>query len=61
MGTVVCDRLETQLITQEVALAVMRWTLVLRGGKVLGTSTMVVRKFTDGWKVVSDHSTTLEP
>jgi ketosteroid isomerase-like protein len=61
MGTVVCDRLETQLITQEVALAVMRWTLVLKGGKVLGTSTMVVRKFTDGWKVVSDHSTTLEP
>jgi ketosteroid isomerase-like protein len=61
MGTVVCDRLETQLITQEVALAVMRWTLMLKGGKVLGTSTMVVRKFTDGWKVVSDHSTTLEP
>lgn len=61
MGTVVCDRLETQLITSEVALAVMRWTLVLKGGKVLGTSTMVVRKFADGWKVVSDHSTTLEP
>ena len=61
MGTVVCERLETQLITPEVALAVMRWTLYLKGGKVLGTSTMVLRKFTEGWKVVSDHSTTLEP
>jgi hypothetical protein len=39
----------------------LRWTLNLRGGKVLGTSTMVVRKFADGWKFISDHSTTLEP
>jgi len=61
MGNVVCDRLETQLITPEVALAVMRWTLYLKGGKVLGTSSLVVRQFSDGWKVISDHSTTLEP
>jgi ketosteroid isomerase-like protein len=61
MGTVVCDRLETQLITPEVALVLMRWTLYLKGGKVLGTSTLVVRKFSNGWKVVSDHSTTVEP
>jgi ketosteroid isomerase-like protein len=61
MGNVVCDRLETQLITPNVGLAVMRWTLYLKGGKVLGTSSIVVRKFADGWKVVSDHSTTLEP
>jgi hypothetical protein len=61
MGNVVCDRLETQLIKTDVALAVMRWTLYLKGGKVLGTSSLVVRQFSDGWKVVSDHSTTLEP
>ena len=61
MGTVVCDRLETQLITPEVASVLMRWTLYLKGGKVLGTSTLVVRKFSDGWKVVSDHSTTFQP
>jgi hypothetical protein len=61
MGNVVCDRLETQLITPDVALAVMRWTLFLKGGKVLGTSSLVVRQFSDGWKVISDHSTTLEP
>jgi hypothetical protein len=61
MGTVVCERLETQLITTEVALVVMRWTLYLKGGKVLGTSSMVTRHFEEGWKVVSDHTTTLEP
>jgi hypothetical protein len=61
MGNVVCQGLETQLITPEVALVVMRWTLYLKGGKVLGTSSIVARKFVDGWKVVSDHSTTLEP
>lgn len=61
MGSLVCDRLETQLITTELALVVDRWTLFLKGGKVLGTSTMVVRKFADGWKVISDHSSTVEP
>ena len=61
MGNLVCERVETQLITPETALVVTRWTLNLRGGKVLGTSTMVGRKFADGWKFISDHSTTLEP
>jgi ketosteroid isomerase-like protein len=61
MGNLVCDRLETQLMTPELALVVDRWTLYLKGGRVLGTSTMVVRKFADGWKIISDHSTTLEP
>jgi hypothetical protein len=61
MGHVVCDRLETQLITPDVALAIMRWSLFLKGGKTLGISSLVVRHFADGWKVVSDHSTTLEP
>jgi hypothetical protein len=61
MGHVVCDRVETQLITPEVALAIMHWNLYLKGGKTLGISSLVVRHFADGWKVVSDHSTTLEP
>jgi hypothetical protein len=61
MGTVVCESLESQLVTSEVASVVMRWTLYLKGGKILGTSTMVIRKFEEGWKVISDHSTTLEP
>ena len=61
MGNLVCERLETQLITPETALIVTRWTLYLKGGKVLGTSTMVGRKFAEGWKIISDHSTTLEP
>jgi ketosteroid isomerase-like protein len=61
MGSLICDRLETQMMTAELALAVDRWTLYLKGGKVLGTSTMVVRKFEDGWKIISDHSSTVEP
>jgi ketosteroid isomerase-like protein len=61
MGTVVCEGLESQLVTPEVAFVLMRWTAYLKGGKILGTSTMVIRKFQEGWKVISDHSTTLEP
>lgn len=61
MGSLVCERLETQLMTPELALVVDRWTLYLKGGKVLGTSTMVVRKFADTWKIISDHSSTVEP
>jgi uncharacterized protein (TIGR02246 family) len=61
MGSLTCDRLETQMMTPELALVVDRWTLYLKGGKILGTSTMVVRKFVDGWKIISDHSSTVEP
>ena len=61
MGNLICERVETQLITPDTALVVTRWTLYLKGGKVLGTSTMVARNFADGWKFISDHSTTLEP
>lgn len=61
MGTLVSDHLETQLVSPDVALVFNRWTAHLKGGRVLGTSTMVVRKFSDGWKIISDHSTTLEP
>ena len=61
MGTLVSDHLETQLVNSDVALVFNRWTAHLRGGRVLGTSTMVVQKFSDGWKIISDHSTTLEP
>ena len=61
MGTLVSDHLETQLVSQDVALVFNRWTAHLKGGRVLGTSTMVVHKFSDGWKIISDHSTTLEP
>jgi ketosteroid isomerase-like protein len=61
MGNLVCERVETQLISNDTGLVVTRWTLYLKGGKVLGTSTMVARRFTEGWKFISDHSTTLEP
>jgi uncharacterized protein (TIGR02246 family) len=61
MGTLVSDHLETQLVSPDVALVFNRWTAHLKGGRVLGTSTMVAHKFSDGWKIISDHSTTLEP
>ncbi len=61
MGQLVCERLETQLLTPEIALCETHWTLHLKGGTTVGQSTLVVRKFAEGWKLVSDHTSVAEP
>lgn len=60
MGTLKFDQLETSLLSDGVALVLGRWYLDQQGTKVEGNFTLVLKKFDDGWKIVHDHSSTLE-
>ncbi len=60
MGTLKFDQLETSLLSDGVALVLGRWYLDQQGPQVEGNFTLVLKKFDDGWKIVHDHSSTLE-
>jgi SnoaL-like domain len=61
MGTLLPDRIQIQMVSADVAVALDWWTVVLRKGKVLGTSTMVLRKIAGNWVIVVMHSSLVEP
>jgi hypothetical protein len=49
------------MVSADVAVALDWWTVILKKGKVLGTSTMVLRKINDSWSIVVMHSSIVEP
>jgi ketosteroid isomerase-like protein len=61
MGSITPDRVQIQMVTPDVAIALDWWTANVKRTKILGTSTMVLRKFDDGWKVVVAHTSFVEP
>jgi uncharacterized protein (TIGR02246 family) len=61
MGTLIPDRIQIQMVSADVAVALDWWTGVMRKGKVLGTSTMVLRKIDGNWVIVVMHSSFVEP
>jgi uncharacterized protein (TIGR02246 family) len=61
MGSVIYDRVQIQLVSPDVAVGLDWWTVVQKRGKVLGTSTMVLRKIDGNWVIVVMHSSFVEP
>ena len=61
MGSLLPARVQIQMVSADVAVALDWWTLVLKKGKVLGTSTMVLRKINGNWAIVVMHSSLVEP
>jgi hypothetical protein len=61
MGSVIFDRVQIQLVSPDVAVGLDWWTVIQRRGKVLGTSTMVLRKISGNWVIVVMHSSVVEP
>lgn len=61
MGSVIPDRIQIQMVSADVAVALDWWTVVQKRGKVLGTSTMVLRKIDGNWVIVVMHSSFVEP
>jgi beta-aspartyl-peptidase (threonine type) len=61
MGTLNPDRIQIQMITPDVAVALDWWTMQQPRRKVFGTTTATLRKFSDGWKVVLAHTSFVEP
>jgi hypothetical protein len=61
MGSLLPERIQIQMVSADVAVALDWWTVILKRGKVLGTSTMVLRKINDNWAIVVMHSSIVEP
>jgi beta-aspartyl-peptidase (threonine type) len=59
MGKLVFSDLRVELLGPESAFVRGAWKLTMSDGKTPhGIFTLVFRKFTDGWKIVHDHSST---
>ena len=60
MGTANSERLEIRVLTSDLATAVNSWSMQFPKAKVLGTSLVTLRKFPDGWRVISGHTSSSE-
>jgi ketosteroid isomerase-like protein len=61
MATVTLQRAKIQKLSPDFYLALTWFTFRRRGKDAFSTDTMIFRKFPDGWKVISGHSSFLEP
>ena len=56
MGTLAFSELEINLLGRDAAFILGRWALDRLGG----VFTLVARKFPEGWRIVSDHTSSVE-
>jgi len=62
MGSIELVRIQVRLVKPDLALALTWWTINFPSShkKVVGTTTMNLQKFDDGWKIVASHSSANE-
>jgi ketosteroid isomerase-like protein len=63
MGYIEPSRMKIKLLRPDLAVAMSWWVTSFPGRsktKVIGATTMNLQKFSDGWKIVVSHSTTVE-
>jgi len=57
MGRLRFDEIDVQPLGPDAALARGRWHLVMKdGSEPNGLFTLILRRFSDGWKIVHDHT-----
>jgi len=63
MGTAQPSRIQIKLVREDQAVAVTWWGITHANSKVrtVGNTTMNLQKFSDGWKIVLEHSSIAEP
>jgi ketosteroid isomerase-like protein len=61
MGTLDFSELEVRQLGPDAALVLGRWHLRRQSGDIGGIFTLVFQKFSDGWKIVHDHTTQSPP
>jgi uncharacterized protein (TIGR02246 family) len=61
MGTTTLQRVKLQRLSPEFFLALTWYTFTRNTKNSYCTDTMIFRKFPDGWKIMSGHSSFLEP
>jgi hypothetical protein len=60
MGTVSSERLEIRLLTPDLATIANSWSMQFPKSKILGTTTGTLRKFAEGWRVITAHTSSCE-
>ena len=61
MGTLTFSDLEIRSLGPDSALALGSWKLDLGPKNVQGKTTLIFRRFPEGWRIVHDHSSAAEP
>jgi ketosteroid isomerase-like protein len=63
MGSIQPSRIQIKLIRSDLATALTWWTITYPTSKVhvVGNTTMNLQKFSNGWKVILEHSSFAEP
>ncbi len=60
MGKLTIDHQEISMLGSSAALVLGQWHLDNQGEQKEGNFSLVLRKMSDGWKIIHDHSSTLE-
>jgi len=61
MGTLEFSDLEVRPLGSDAALVLGKWHLQRRAGDVGGVFTLVFHKFSEGWRIIHDHTTQSPP
>ena len=56
MGTLTFSDLQIEMLGPAGAFVRGRWHLKMSGGEAGGLFTLIFRKFSDGWKIIHDHT-----
>jgi hypothetical protein len=60
MGKLSSERLEIRVLTSDLATIVNSWAMRFPNAKVVGITTGTLRKFPEGWRVISGHTSSSE-
>ena len=60
MGTLTFSEVDVELLGRDRAVVVGRWALQRKVDSPHGWFTLQLRKFADGWKIVSDHTSSAD-
>lgn len=60
MGTLTFSDLEITTLAPDAAFALGHWHLDRASGPVGGVFSLVLRKFPEGWRIIHDHTSTVE-
>jgi hypothetical protein len=61
MGTITLQRVKIQRLSSDFFLALSWFTIRIRDRDSYSTDTLIFRKLPEGWRVISDHASYLEP
>jgi uncharacterized protein (TIGR02246 family) len=63
MGYLEAQRVKVQMLEPDMAYVLLWWDMLMGRprSKVVGTSTLVVRRLDNEWKIVASHTTSLQP